>query len=39
MIGPGYGAGAVIVWDTGEYENLREEPMAEGLRTGTSRSS
>src|ERR687893_208878 len=27
VIGPGYGAGAVIVWDTGEYENLRDEPM------------
>ena len=32
--GPGYGAGAVIVWDTGSYENLRDEPMAEGLENG-----
>jgi len=35
VIGPGYGAGAVIVWDTGTYENLRaEEPIAEGLKQG-----
>jgi len=34
VIGPGYGAGAVIVWDTGTYENLRDEPMAEGLEGG-----
>jgi DNA ligase D-like protein (predicted 3'-phosphoesterase) len=34
VIGPGYGAGAVIVWDTGEYENLRDEPMSEGLKNG-----
>ena len=34
VIGPGYGAGAVIVWDTGEYENLREEPMGEGIEKG-----
>ena len=34
VIGPGYGAGAVIVWDTGEYENLRDEPMAEGIENG-----
>ena len=32
VIGQGYGAGAVIVWDTGTYENLRDEPMAEGAR-------
>jgi DNA ligase D-like protein (predicted 3'-phosphoesterase) len=34
VIGPGYGAGAVIVWDTGEYENLRDEPMSEGIDSG-----
>ena len=34
LLGPGYGAGAVIVWDTGEYENLRDEPMAEGIENG-----
>ncbi|MDQ3647329.1 MAG: DNA ligase [Actinomycetota bacterium] len=35
VIGPGYGAGSVIVWDTGTYDNLREdEPMAEGLKRG-----
>ena len=33
-----YGAGAVIVWDTGTYENLSEgEPMAEALERGTAR--
>ena len=35
VIGEGYGAGAVIVWDTGTYENLRAgESMAEGLERG-----
>jgi len=34
VIGPGYGAGAVIVWDTGEYDNLRDEPMTEGIENG-----
>jgi DNA ligase D-like protein (predicted 3'-phosphoesterase) len=29
-----YGAGAVIVWDRGTYESLRDEPMAESLRNG-----
>jgi DNA ligase D-like protein (predicted 3'-phosphoesterase) len=37
VIGPGYGAGAVIVWDTGTYENLSEEPMVDALRQGTAR--
>src|SRR5688500_16525233 len=37
VIGPGYGAGAVIVWDTGTYKNLSEEPMADALRQGTAR--
>ena len=26
-----YGAGPVIVWDRGTYENLRDEPMEEAL--------
>jgi DNA ligase D-like protein (predicted 3'-phosphoesterase) len=35
VIGAGYGAGAVIVWDTGTYANLsEEETMAEGLERG-----
>ena len=29
-----YGAGPVIVWDRGSYENLREEPMDEALASG-----
>jgi len=29
-----YGAGTVIVWDRGTYENEREEPMAEALKAG-----
>ena len=29
-----YGAGPVIVWDRGTYENLREEPMEEALDAG-----
>src|SRR5918997_5240621 len=29
-----YGAGPVIVWDRGTYENLRDEPMDEGLEAG-----
>src|SRR6188472_2924331 len=32
--GAEYGAGSVIVWDRGSYENLRDEPMAESLRNG-----
>ena len=31
-----YGAGPVIVWDRGSYENLREEPMADSLAAGHS---
>jgi len=35
VLGPGYGAGAVIVWDTGSYDNLREpETVAEGVERG-----
>jgi DNA ligase D-like protein (predicted 3'-phosphoesterase) len=33
-IGPGYGAGAVIVWDRGTYENLNDVPMADALEQG-----
>ncbi|MGH2713548.1 MAG: DNA polymerase ligase N-terminal domain-containing protein [Thermoleophilaceae bacterium] len=29
-----YGAGPVIVWDRGTYENLRDEPMGEALAAG-----
>jgi DNA ligase D-like protein (predicted 3'-phosphoesterase) len=29
-----YGAGAVIVWDRGSYENLRDEPMEDALAAG-----
>ena len=29
-----YGAGPVIVWDEGTYENLSDEPMASGLEAG-----
>ena len=29
-----YGAGPVIVWDRGSYENLRDEPMEEALEAG-----
>ena len=32
-----YGAGAVIVWDAGTYENLSEEPIAEALERGHAR--
>ena len=32
-----YGAGAVIVWDRGTYENLSDEPMAEALERGHAR--
>jgi DNA ligase D-like protein (predicted 3'-phosphoesterase) len=35
VIGAGnYGAGAVIVWDTGTYENISDEPMTEALEHG-----
>jgi DNA ligase D-like protein (predicted 3'-phosphoesterase) len=29
-----YGAGKVIVWDTGTYENLSELPVGDALRKG-----
>jgi DNA ligase D-like protein (predicted 3'-phosphoesterase) len=35
MIGSGYGAGAVIVWDAGTYRNLDEQrSMSEALEAG-----
>jgi DNA ligase D-like protein (predicted 3'-phosphoesterase) len=39
VIGSGYGAGVVIVWDIGSYENVTERdgrrvPMARALRDG-----
>jgi DNA ligase D-like protein (predicted 3'-phosphoesterase) len=34
VIGEGYGAGEVIVWDTGPYRNLGERPIEEELRDG-----
>ena len=34
VISRGYGAGRVIVWDRGSYENLREEPMEDALAAG-----
>ena len=34
VIGEGYGAGQVIVWDRGSYRNLRDEPLKEGLDQG-----
>jgi DNA ligase D-like protein (predicted 3'-phosphoesterase) len=35
VIGEGeYGAGPVIVWDRGSYENLRDEPMEQSLAAG-----
>ena len=37
VIEDGYGAGTVIVWDRGTYENLNEESMAEALERGSAR--
>jgi DNA ligase D-like protein (predicted 3'-phosphoesterase) len=34
VLGPGYGAGAVIVWDTGPYRNLADDSMEDGLADG-----
>jgi DNA ligase D-like protein (predicted 3'-phosphoesterase) len=34
VIGSGYGAGTVIVWDTGPYRNLGEVPLGEALDDG-----
>jgi DNA ligase D-like protein (predicted 3'-phosphoesterase) len=33
-VGPGYGEGAVIVWDRGGYECLDDVPMTEALERG-----
>jgi DNA ligase D-like protein (predicted 3'-phosphoesterase) len=37
VIGSGYGAGTVIVWDEGEYANTSDKPMAEALGEGYAR--
>jgi DNA ligase D-like protein (predicted 3'-phosphoesterase) len=37
VIEEGYGAGAVIVWDRGTFENLNDEPMADALERGSAR--
>jgi DNA ligase D-like protein (predicted 3'-phosphoesterase) len=37
VIGPGYGAGTVIVWDQGQYRNTTDRPMAEALDDGYAR--
>jgi DNA ligase D-like protein (predicted 3'-phosphoesterase) len=34
VIGSGYGAGTVIVWDRGPYRNLGEVPLDEALDAG-----
>ena len=34
VVGSGYGAGAVIVWDRGPYRNLGEAPLDEALDAG-----
>jgi DNA ligase D-like protein (predicted 3'-phosphoesterase) len=34
VIGEGYGAGAVIVWDTGPYRELGDAPLARQLEDG-----
>jgi DNA ligase D-like protein (predicted 3'-phosphoesterase) len=34
VLGAGYGAGAVIVWDTGTYRSLTEEPVEAALEKG-----
>ena len=34
VIGRGYGAGAVIVWDRGPYRNLGDEPLGQALDAG-----
>jgi DNA ligase D-like protein (predicted 3'-phosphoesterase) len=38
VIGEGqYGAGTVVIWDRGTYENLKDVPMAEALEAGAAR--
>ena len=34
VIDAGYGAGAVLVWDTGPYRNLGDAPLADALDDG-----
>jgi len=34
VIGPGYGAGEVIVWDRGQYRNLGDQPMEQAIEEG-----
>jgi DNA ligase D-like protein (predicted 3'-phosphoesterase) len=36
-IGPGYGAGTVIIWDRGTYRGTGDVPMAEALDEGYAR--
>ncbi len=37
VIGPGYGAGTVIVWDRGTYRNSLDASMADALDDGYAR--
>jgi DNA ligase D-like protein (predicted 3'-phosphoesterase) len=37
VIGPGYGAGTVIVWDRGTYRNTSDSDIAEALDGGYAR--
>jgi DNA ligase D-like protein (predicted 3'-phosphoesterase) len=37
VIGEGqYGAGTVVIWDRGTYENLKDDPMSEALEAGSA---
>jgi DNA ligase D-like protein (predicted 3'-phosphoesterase) len=37
VIGPGYGAGTVIIWDQGTYRNALDADMADALADGYAR--
>src|SRR3954470_6620829 len=37
VIGPGYGAGTVIIWDRGSYRNSLDADMADALDDGYAR--
>jgi DNA ligase D-like protein (predicted 3'-phosphoesterase) len=37
VIGPGYGAGTVIIWDEGTYRNSLDASMADALEDGYAR--
>jgi DNA ligase D-like protein (predicted 3'-phosphoesterase) len=37
VIGPGYGAGTVIIWDRGSYRNALDADMADALDDGYAR--